>query len=306
MTSGSLNRKDVRNRRRTIAKLKLGFLFLAPAILLMASTIAFPLLYAMYTSLFRIRGLNMRFIGLENYVNVLSDQAFWRALLTSCQFAVVSVVLHIAIGLALAIFLNRSLYFRSTLRLLLLAPWMVAPAISAVIWMWLLEPQFGVINYFLTSIGAISSPIEWLGRPDTAFASIITVDVWRGTPFIMVLLLAALQGIPHSQYEAAQIDGATSWQQFRYITLPNLRYMLIVASTLDAIDALRQFDSINVLTGGGPINATQVVPVLIYNQAFRANQLGEAATIGVLFMLFIFALTIIYVTLSGKSPAKED
>jgi multiple sugar transport system permease protein len=281
-----------------------GLLFLLPAIALITSTILFPLFYAAYSSLFRIRGRNMRFIGLDNYASVLADDVLWRALLTSIQFTLAAVILHVGLGLALALLLDRITLFRSLFRLLLLSPWVVAPSISAVIWMWLLEPQFGIINHVVTGLGIVSSPIEWLGRPDTAFASIVTVDVWRGTPFVMVLLLAALQAIPESQYEAAQIDGANLWQRFRHVTLPNLRYMLIVVSTVDAIDCLKQFDSINVLTGGGPVNATQVVPVLIYNAAFRANKLGEAASIGMLFMLFILVITVVYMALSSRAQAK--
>lgn len=282
-------------------RLVTGLLFLSPAICLLLAIIAFPLGYAIYTSLFRIRGLNMKFIGLKNYVSVLTDSDFWNAAVVSVQYTVVSVALHISIGLLLALILNRIVNFRSTFRLLLMTPWVVAPSVSAVIWMWMLEPQFGIANYLLMTAGIISQPVEWLGQPGSAFASIVAVDVWRGTPFIMVLLLAALQGVPQSQYEAAEIDGANTWQQFWYVTLPNIRYMLIIASTLDAIDCMRQFDSISVLTGGGPISATEVVPVLIYNEAFRANKLGEAAATGVIFMVLIFAITVAYLFISSKT-----
>jgi multiple sugar transport system permease protein len=292
-------------RHFRLKKVLPGLLFIAPAVLLMTSTILFPLCYAIYSSLFRIRGINMRFVGADNYLRILGDPAFWDSLKISCQYAFVTVTLHIVLGLILALLLNIAIAGRSIIRIAILTPWMIAPAIGAVIWMWLLEPQFGIVNYLLTSNHIISQPVEWLGRPDTAFASIVMVDVWRGTPFVMILLLAALQGIPQSQYDAAKIDGAGPFQQFRYITLPNMSYMSIVASTLDAIDALRQFDSISVLTGGGPVNSTQVVPVLIYNTAFRANQLGDAAAVGVVFMIFIFAITTAYVVMSQRSGRQE-
>ena len=157
-----------------------------------------------------------------------------------------------------------------------LTPWMVAPAVGATIWLWLLEPQFGVVNYLLQAAGIVAAPVAWLGEPGTAFASVIAVDVWRGVPFVMLLMLAGLQTIPAEQYEAAAIDGASAWQRFRYVTWPNLRYLVVVASTLDIINTIRHYDIIGVMTGGGPAGATEVLPVLIYNTAFRGNRLRRS------------------------------
>src|SRR4029453_8217877 len=120
-----------------------------------------------------------------------------------------------------------------------LTPWMVAPAVGATIWLWLLEPQFGVVHYLLKAAGLVAAPVAWLGEPATALASVIAVDVWRGVPFVMLLMLAGLQTIPAEQYEAAAMDGASAWQPFRHVTFPNLRYLLVVASTLDLINTIR-------------------------------------------------------------------
>ena len=128
-----------------------------------------------------------------------------------------------------------------------------------------------------------------------AFASVVTVDVWRGAPFVMLLMLAGLQTIPREQYEAAGIDGANAWQRFRYVTLPNLRYLLIVASTLDVINTIRHYDTIGVMTAGGPAGATEVLPVLLFNTAFRGNRFGDAAAIGVLLMLIVLAFAIFHI-----------
>ena len=155
---------------------------------------------------------------------------------------------------------------------------MVAPAVGATIWLWLLEPQFGVVNYLLRAAGLIAAPVAWLGEPATAFASVVAVDVWRGVPFVMLLMLAGLQTIPVEQYEAAAIDGAHAWTRFRYVTWPNLRYLVVVATTLDLINTIRHYDIIGVMTGGGPAGATEVLPVLYtiwrYRQLRRSQRTG--------------------------------
>src|SRR6185437_2727705 len=183
-------------------------------------------------------------------------------------------------------------------RILFLTPWMVAPAIGATIWLWLLEPQFGVVNYLLRAAHVVSAPVAWLGEPGTALASVIVVDVWRGVPFVMLLMLAGLQTIPAEQYEAAAMDGAGAWQRFRHVTWPNLRYLTVVATTLDVINTIRHYDIIGVMTAGGPAGATETLPVLLYNTAFRAHRFGEAAAIGVLLLVVVLALAAFYIRLT--------
>ena len=275
-----------------------GLLFIAPVLVFLLGVILFPLGHAFWTSLHRTRGLATTFIGLDNYAAILSDEAFWSSLRVSLVFTSACVALHVTLGLALALLLDRVRFARTALRIAFLTPWMVAPAIAATIWLWLLEPQFGVLNHLLVSAGLIASPKAWLGDPILALGSVIAVDVWRGVPFVMLLLLAGLQTIPAEQYEAAAIDGATAWQRFRHVTLPNLRYILVVASTLDVINTVRHFDIIAVMTGGGPVGATEVLPALIYNTAFRANQFGRAAAIGVVLLALILAFSLLYIRLA--------
>ena len=271
-----------------------GYAFLAPVVAFLAAVIVFPLGYAFWTSLHRIRGLNASFVGLGNYERIYADEAFWHSLGVSLRFTGIAVALHIVLGLALALLLNQMRVARTPLRILFLTPWMVAPAIGATIWLWLLEPQFGVVNFLLRAVGAVDAPIAWLGEPGAAFASVVMVDVWRGIPFVMLLMLAGLQTIPPEQYEAAAIDGANAWQRFRYVTLPNLRYLLVVASTLDIINTIRHYDIIGVMTGGGPAGATEVLPALLYNTAFRGNRFGEAAAIGVTLLVIVLAFSVVY------------
>jgi len=274
---------------------KAGLAFVAPAALFLAAIIVFPLGHAFWTSLHRVRGLNATFIGLGNYARLADDATFWHSLGVSFAFTASAVALHLSIGLALALVVNELRTARTALRIVFLTPWMVAPAVGATIWLWLLEPQFGVVNYLLRAAGAIAAPVAWLGEPGTALASVVAVDVWRGVPFVMLLMLAGLQTIPIDQYEAASIDGAGGWTRFRFVTWPNLRYLVIVATTLDVINTIRHYDIIGVMTGGGPAGGTEVLPALIYNTAFRGNRLGEAAAIGIALLGIVLVLAIVYV-----------
>jgi multiple sugar transport system permease protein len=293
-------------RARAFARRKLyGYAFVAPVFLFLCAIVVFPLGHAFWTSLQRIRGLRSTFVGFDNYVHVLADEAFWHSLWISFAFTAIAVTLHVLLGLALAMLLDELKGARTALRIAFLSPWMVAPAVGATIWLWLLEPQFGVVNYLLRVAGIIDAPLAWLGEPLSAFASIVAVDVWRGVPFVMLLMLAGLQTVPPEQYEAASMDGANAWQRFRFVTWPNLRYLLIVATTLDVINTVRHYDIIGVMTAGGPAEATEVLPVLLYNTAFRGNRFGEAAAIGVLLLLIVLALSTFYirVTRIGRDEA---
>jgi multiple sugar transport system permease protein len=292
--------RSARRRPNVIARRRrrAGLAFVAPVFLFLCAVIVLPLGHAFWTSLHRIRGLNATFVGLGNYERVLGDDAFWHSLEVSLVFTAACVTLHMVLGLALALLLNELTRFRTALRVAFLTPWMVAPAVGATIWLWLLEPQFGVVNYVLQAAGVVDQPVAWLGTPGPALASVIAVDVWRGVPFVMLLLLAGLQTIPQEQYEAASMDGANAWQRFRFVTWPNLRYLVIVASTLDIINVIRHYDIIGVMTGGGPAGASEVLPALLYNTAFRANRFGEAAAVGVALLVLVLAFAIVYVRLT--------
>lgn len=288
-----------RRRRRA------GLAFVAPVFVFLCAVIVLPLGHAFWTSLHRVRGLATTFVGLANYERVLGDDAFWHSLQVSLAFTAACVALHMLLGLGLALLLHELTRFRTALRIAFLTPWMVAPAVGATIWLWLLEPQFGVVNHLLTASGVLAQPVAWLGTPATALGSVIAVDVWRGVPFVMLLLLAGLQTIPQEQYEAAAIDGAGAWARFRYVTWPNLRYLVIVASTLDIINVIRHYDIIGVMTSGGPAGGTEVLPALLYNTAFRANRFGEAAAIGVALLALVLAFAVLYVRLTRPDRELE-
>lgn len=283
----------------------LGPLFLAVPLLYLAAVVLLPLVQALYSSTLRIRGLNATFVGLGNYARVLASDSFWTSLGISFRFTATCVILHLVLGFGLALLLQSAGRARALLRLLLLTPWMVAPAIAATIWLWLLEPNFGVLSYLLNLAGLGRSGQSWLGEPSSAFGAVVLVDVWRGVPFVMLLLSAGLQTVPREQYEAAMLDGANAVQQFRHVTLPNVGYIVAVAATLDTINTVRQFDIIAVLTGGGPAGATEVLPVLLYNTGFRANDLGGAAAIGTILLLVVLALATLNVAITGLARTRS-
>lgn len=275
----------------------LGYLFVAPMLLFLLGIILFPLGHAFLTSLYREAGVNIRFVGVGNYTRLFDDPTFWNSLWVSVVFTVASVALHLVVAMPVALFLNGLRRGRTTLRLAFLTPWMVTPVLGAIAWVWLLDPHFGVVNHILRSLGAISENRIWLGEPALALGSIIAVDVWRGFPFIMLILLAGLQTVPREEYEAASIDGAGTLQRFLFVTLPHLRYLLVVATTLDVINTVRTFDIVAVMTKGGPVNATEVLPVLIFNTAFQANRFGPGAAIGVVLLGLLLIFSTLYVLL---------
>ena len=277
-----------------------GYIFIAPVLLFLAAVIVLPLGHAFWTSLHRVRGLNSTFVGFANYQRALGDEAFWHSLGVSLVFTGTSVALHLLLGLALALLLHELRALRTALRIAFLTPWMIAPAVGATIWLWLLEPQFGVVNYLLRAWHIVAQPVAWLGEPATALGAVIAVDAWRGVPFVMLLMLAGLQTIPPEQYEAAAMDGAGAAQRFRFVTWPNLRYLLVVATTLDIINTIRHYDIIGVMTAGGPAGGTQTLPVLLYNTAFHTNHNNNAAAIGVLLLVVVLAFAVVYVMVARR------
>ena len=226
---------------------------------------------------------------------MLGDPAVWHSLGLSLSFTAICVTLHMTLGLGLALLVRASGRLRGPLRVALMVPWMIAPAIGATLWLWMFDAQFGVLNYLLATLGVTDGPVVWLGSPGTAFAAIVVADTWRETPLAMLLLLAGLLGVPAEQYEAAAIDGAGAWQRFRHVTLPNLRSVLVIVSTLDAVATIRQFDITAVMTGGGPVGGTEMLPMLVYNTGFRANDLGGAAALGILLAMLLLAASTVYV-----------
>jgi len=252
--------------------------YLAPAALLLGIVTLYPLAHVAWLSLERRSLLDPeppRFIGLDNYLRLAGDERFWNALGNTLYFVGVSVSLELALGLAFALAVQRPFRGRAALYGLILLPWAVPTAVSARMWEWMYNSEIGVFNYLL------GAQVNWLGSPAWALNAAILMDVWKSTPFVALLLVAGLQGIPRDLYRAAEVDGATRWTVLRRITLPLLAPVILVALIFRTIDAFRVFDSIYVLTGGGPANSTETLSIYAYKALFQSLEFGYGSTLAV-------------------------
>jgi len=272
-----------------------GLAFVAPAFLVLGAVVAFPMVDTVWLSFMETRGKDQTvFVGLANYWRLLQDADFWSAFRNSVTFTTGSVLGHILLGLAVALLLNQRIPFRPVFRVISLVPWMFAAVVVAMTWRWMLDAQLGIINAILTSVG-FSGPFLWFENARLALPAIIVTNIWRGFPFASITLLAALQAIPKEQYEAASVDGASSFMQFRFVTLPHLRFALVIIATLDTIWNFKHFDLIQVMTNGGPAGATEVLTTLAYKVSFENFEFGYAAAMGVVMSLVLLATTVVYV-----------
>jgi multiple sugar transport system permease protein len=272
--------------------------FLLPAALLLAVVTAVPMLDVLWLSLqARTPFHPPTFAGVDNYLRLGADARFWNALWNTVYFAVVSVALEIVLGLAVALAVMRAGPARSLVYGAILVPWAIPGVVSARMWEWMYNPEVGVLNHVL------GARINWLGDPSLALHAAIAMDVWKSTPFVALLLLAGLQAIPRDLYRAAAVDGAGAWTTFRRITLPMLVPVILVAAVFRTIDALRVFDAIFVLTGGGPANGTETLSIYAYKVLFQALDIGYGATLSVAVLALTAAVTFAYARLlRGSAP----
>ncbi|HEV7365232.1 MAG TPA: sugar ABC transporter permease [Gemmatimonadales bacterium] len=263
----------------------------------------FPLVWTFWESLhlhdLRMPWLGRPFVGLTNYVEAFGDPRFRGALGHTAFFAVASVTLELVIGLWLALALNRAFRFRGLVRAAVLVPWAIPTVVSALLWRFMFEGQSGIVNAALVSLGLVRQPVVWLVDPQAAWAPIILADVWKTTPFVALLLLAGLQNIDASLYEAARIDGASAWRQFRYVTLPLLKPALLVALIFRTLDAFRVFDLIYALTGGGPGTSTEPIALYTFNALLQNLQFGYGSALSVIVFVLTFSLALVYIRFLG-------
>lgn len=284
--------------RRQREDLWVAAVLLSPAALIMSVVTIYPLLRSFWISLhtwdLAKPYLGHPFAGLTNYAFILDDPSFWQSARITLVFVVGAVSLEIVLGLALALLLNREFIGRNLVRMLALLPWAIPGVVNGIMWKWILNPSFGALNGLLSSMGLIHEYVIWLGNPKMAIWMCILADVWKETPFIMLLFLAALQTIPKDLYEAAWVDGSTAVQSLLHITLPLIRPTLFVALSLRTIWALKSFDLIYTLTAGGPSNSTTVVGYYTYIKTFVSMNLGRGAAVAYLMTFVVAALVIVY------------
>lgn len=284
----------------------MGYVLVAPALLMLGAVIGFPLVKAISMSLHRnilIRpDLGNPFIGLENYRNVIQADYFWNAVVNTAVWTGVNLVAQIVLGLGIALLLNLRFPGRALARGAMLIPWVTPSVVAVLTWKWMYDAQFGVINDVLVRLGIIESGVAWLGNTATAMTAVIIESVWKGTPFVFVMLLAALQAVPTELYDSAKVDGANSWHRLRFITLPTIRPTLIIAATLTTIYTFNNFNAIWLMTEGGPLRATETLTILVYKRAFQAFDMGEATTVGVI----TFFTLLVFVVLFGRQYVRSQ
>ena len=267
-------------------------LFLGPSLLGFLVFIAFPILYSLVISFTDWNLLNpMKFIGIDNYASLLRDKNFWAALRNTGTFIIGYLPSVMILGLAIAILLNSKIKLKTFFRGIYFLPVVTSWVAVSLVWKWLLNGQYGLLNYFLSLIG-IHGP-SWLTDPRTAMFAIIITSVWKDIGFIMVLYLGGLQAISPSLYEAAETDGASQWRQFWHVTLPGLRPTTFFVLMISLINSFQVFDQVNIMTGGGPGNATTVMVQNIYNSAFNFFEMGRASAMSWLLFLIIFAVSLV-------------
>jgi multiple sugar transport system permease protein len=281
--------------KSTVRESLLAYVFMGPIIVIVLLLIAYPFLNAIYLSMTdKIVGYPPIFVGLKNYVELWESSQYRQVVYNSVVYTIGSVAIKLALGMAMALVLNRALKGRQFFRGILLLPWIIPTVVIAITWRWLFDLFRGLINVSLIDLGLITSGIHWLGDPTLAMASVITANVWRGFPFFGVSLLAAMQVIPEELYEAAEVDGASAAQRFWHITLPSIKGVLLVVTLLSTIWTLNDFNIVHIMTRGGPGTATHIFATFSYELGIQAQKWGQAVAAS-MYSLPVLALLIILI-----------
>lgn len=278
-------------------RLLAGYAYLVPAALCLLGTVVFPILKAIHMSLYNhvlIKPQEYRFIGLGNYLRLVQDEVFWLSLWNSGVWVFGSVSLQFLGGFAAALLLHQAFRGRALVRTVTLLPWVVPGVVVALVWEFLYQPNYGLINDVLFRLGWLHERVAWLSDPGLAMPAVIATNVWRGVPFFAIMLLAGLQAIPGDLYEAARVDGASVVGRFRHVTLPLLRPIIVVATATRIIWTFNYADLIFVMTNGGPANATQITSTYTLVKAYSDLDFGYAATLSVVLLVIMLTFTIGY------------
>jgi multiple sugar transport system permease protein len=274
----------------------LGYILILPMLSVLALLIFLPLLSVVWDSLHNKTFLSNAypFIGLDNYRALLTSAAFWAIVARSLIWTVFSVVFQVIAGLVMALFLNEAIIGRAFFRGLFLLPWVIPVVVVSVIWKWILNDLYGVAGYLVAYVYPPWAHLAWFSDPTLALPALIAINVWRGAPFTMVILLAGLQTVPRDQLEAARIDGANRIQQFVHVTVPHLRRILLIVALVFALFNFNNFDLIYLTTQGGPLDRTMTLPVKTYEVAFKGLQVGQASALAVIMLVLLAMLSTIY------------
>jgi len=283
---------------------KLAYLLIAPTFIVLLGVLVYPILYSLLMSFSRIdfARRSMDFIGLDNYIAMFKNSYFIHSIGITGYFAAVTVAVEISLGIAIALVLNQKFKFRGFVRGIMILPWALPSVVNAIMWKWIYNPNYGALNGLLTQLNIIGEYKDWLGEPITALHAIIFANVWKETPYVVLLVLAALSNISGDLYESAKIDGANAWQAFWKVTLPLIKPVVVILVITKAIWAIQTFELVYILTGGGPGGGTEFLSFFIYKTTFKFLQFGAGASMAYMITLATFLLTLVYI----KYLAKND
>lgn len=285
-------------RRRFRRSALLPYALLTPAVVVVLIIVFAPMVEALVTSFYEyvlFRPNSAEFIGFANYVELFNDPVFWTSLWQTVLWIGITVPLQMGLGLVAALLLNREFAWRGLARALVIIPWALPSVVIALMWRWIYDPNIGVLNDLLLRLEIMRTAVPWLADPDVALYAVIATLTWQGFPFFAVMILAGLQGIPKSQYEAAAIDGASTWRQFRHITLPGIAPILATAGLLRTIWVANSIDVIFVMTGGGPGYSTYTLPLFAFVKARQNLDFGYGSAIAVTFTAILGVIVAIYI-----------
>ena len=289
---------------------RIGWAYVAPALAIVLLVALFPLAWTLWESLhrhdLRMPWLGRPFVGLANYAEIFRDARFWGALGHTAFFAVTSIALELVLGLFLALALNETFRGRGVVRAAVLVPWAIPTVVAALLWRFMFDSQAGIANAILLSLGVLNRPVVWFIDATTAWIPVILADVWKTTPFVALLLLAGLQNIDKSLYEAAEVDGASAWWRLSRITIPLLKPTILVALIFRTLDAFRVFDLVYALTGGGPGTATEPIALYTHNTILQNLRFGYGSALSVVIFALTFGLALLYIRGLGLRLSGEE
>ena len=282
----------------SISQKKLALILIIPAVVVIFGIVIYPLLNALYQSFFNTNLVYpqlTKFIGLGNYLSILKDTYFWKSIYNTVYFTVISIILELIFGFIVALTLNEKFFMKWLVRTLIIIPWAIPPVVNATVWKWIANSEYGSLNSILYSLGIIKEYRIWLSNPFWSMMAVILADVWKYTPLVAIMFLAALQTIPEDLYEAAKIDGASSFRRTMSITIPLIKPTIIVVLILRTFEAFKVFDLIFVMTRGGPAFKTTVISYFTYLETFSQLNIGRGSAIAYIIVVFMSVLSYLYI-----------
>ena len=282
---------------KTFLQKHLGPVLILPALIVIFGVLVVPVVYALMTSFSSVNPSDhsLSFNGFANYLKIFSDKYYWNSMKLTLVFTIVTVFAEIVLGVATALVLNQPFKGRGFVRGVMILPWALPSVVNAVLWKWIFHANYGALNALLSQLGLIDKYRLWLGKPKSAFWCVVVANIWKETPYVVLLTIAALSNISSDYYEAARVDGSNAWKSFWSITLPLISPVVMILTITKTIWALQTFDLVHIMTGGGPASGTELMSVFIQKNTFKYLDFGYGAAMSFILMLVCLVLTVFYI-----------